>query len=547
VRGLTISKLASLANHRTAVRSPTASVSPALQPPTHHDQQQGRLDLLLRVPRGCYVPVQVVRLGQEAAARHGVHEPHEPPRGQARRLQGQYEAAHGGTQRPLQEYGFVSEETTHRYQWMGWVVDRNMPISEVDNASTRAMSKWRPISSKTLRLLMMGVAAKVGASLENEMGAEFGIMFDGWSHGTMHYIGVFAVFEVDGLLRQPLLALSPLDEGSQDADAHIELLRTVLDVYNKTLSMVRFIVSDNCSTNQSVATKLGCPLIGCSSHRFNLAVNKFLTDYEPVLDQVNNLMSQLRRPNAAAELAKHTELHAVKRNATRWSSTFEMVLSYARIRTEIRKVEAVEDLVPSGGAHRKLIELLDHMKKFESVTKWLQRPETNMAEVRLLFDSLLDEYPIMSEHLKPGARIVHSPSFENGVVKVINGTKLTSAETAAVATFEVAEDPAAHRGAARGAAASRPKRKARELGYAELVLTAGRKQRRGEHGPTYDALLSMIPPTSNACERLFSESKMILTPQRSSMRAANFEMLAFLRANRSMWNVTSLVDLSAEA
>jgi hypothetical protein len=28
----------------------------------------------------------------------------------------QYEAAHGGTQRPLQEYGFISEESTHRYQ-----------------------------------------------------------------------------------------------------------------------------------------------------------------------------------------------------------------------------------------------------------------------------------------------------------------------------------------------------------------------------------------------------------------------------------------------
>jgi hypothetical protein len=293
----------------------------------------------------------------------------------------------------------------------------------------------------------------------------------------------------------------------------------------------------------AVATKLGCPLIGCSSHRFNLAVNKFLTGYEPVLDQVNNPMSQLRRPNAAAELAKHTELHAVKRNATRWSSTFEMVLRYARIRTEIRKVEAVEDLVPSGGAHRKLIELLDHMKKFESVTKWLHRPETNMAEVRLLFDSLLDEYPIMSEHLKPGARIVHSPFFKNGHKR----HQAHKRRDSGCCDFRGSGGSCCASSAARGAAASRPKRKTRELGYAELVLTAGRKQRRGEHGPTYDALLSVIPPTSNACERLFSESKMILTPQRSSMRAANFEMLAFLRANRSMWNVTSLVDLSAEA
>ncbi|KAG6586859.1 Hydroxyacylglutathione hydrolase [Phytophthora cinnamomi] len=130
--------------------------------------------------------------------------------------------------------------------------------------------------------------------------------------------------------------------------------------------MVRFLVSDNCSTNQATVTRLGCPLIGCASHRFNLAVNKFLTDHEPALDEVNNVMSQLRRTNNAAEVSKHTELHALNHNATHWSSTFEMLHRYVRIRAEIRKVDDVEDLVPTGATHR-MVELLDHMKKFESV------------------------------------------------------------------------------------------------------------------------------------------------------------------------------------
>jgi hypothetical protein len=44
-------------------------------------------------------------------------------------------------------------------------------------------------------------------------------------------------------------------------------------------------------------------------------------------------------------------------------------------------------------------------------------------------------------------------------------------------------------------------------------------------------------------ERLFSQCKLILTPQRAYMLPANFEMLAFLRVNRDLWNASTLVDV----
>jgi hypothetical protein len=53
----------------------------------------------------------------------------------------QFAAHHRGTDQPLQEFGFVSEETTHRYHWLRWVVERSMPLSEVDDERTRSMSK----------------------------------------------------------------------------------------------------------------------------------------------------------------------------------------------------------------------------------------------------------------------------------------------------------------------------------------------------------------------------------------------------------------------
>ncbi|KAG3173717.1 hypothetical protein C6341_g9963 [Phytophthora cactorum] len=141
------------------------------------------------------------------------------------------------------------------------------------------MSRWTSVSSRVLLNSMHDVAKKMGMTLEVTLGICFGIMFDGWSSGSMHYVAVYGGFETDGNLRLQLLAVSPLDDGSQDADAHIKLFDCVLDVYNKTLDMVAFIVGDNCSTNQSITTKLDVPLVGCASHRFNLAVNKYLAEY----------------------------------------------------------------------------------------------------------------------------------------------------------------------------------------------------------------------------------------------------------------------------
>ncbi|EGZ28822.1 hypothetical protein PHYSODRAFT_468078, partial [Phytophthora sojae] len=52
-----------------------------------------------------------------------------------------------------------------------------------------------------------------------------------------------------------------------------------------------------------------------------------------------------------------------------------------------------------------------------------------------------------------------------------------------------------------------------------------------------------IPPTSNRCERLFSQCKLVMTPQRSSLLPINFEMIEFLRANRKYWDAYTLMGI----
>ncbi|KAG2778015.1 hypothetical protein PC116_g22924 [Phytophthora cactorum] len=348
----------------------------------------------------------------------------------------QYNAQNRDTDRLLQDFGFVSEAIYQRYQWLWWVVVRGMPLSEVDDELTRAMSKWQPTNSKAVKADMITVATKLGAVITEEMGIVFGVMCDGWTHGIMHFVAIYGQYVVGGQLRRTLLVMSPPDERSRDGDAHIALLRNVLAVYNKTIDVILFLVADNCSTNHSIANKLGIPLVGCASHRFNLAVKKFLTEHEDLLHQVNNLMLQLHQQKNGAELFMLTPLRPKKRNVTRWSSTYNPVQGYGAIRPQSRLVEAVEDLVPSTGDHKKLVGLLKHLEKLDSVCKRLQCETTTMSEVRLLFDSVVADYPIMGGHLKSTAKILHSPAFENGLVKICDGDKLSAAETAALRRFE---------------------------------------------------------------------------------------------------------------
>ncbi|KAE9040639.1 hypothetical protein PR003_g4722 [Phytophthora rubi] len=154
-----------------------------------------------------------------------------------------------------------------------------------------------------------------------------------------------------------------------------------------------------------------------------------------------------------------------------------------------------------------------------------------MADVRVLFDQMADDYPDMASHLRPSAKIVHSPVFEAALVKIENKAKLTAAEARSVQRFVV--DPPASSGKRKEMSSS---------DYANEILRGGKKARAsGAASATYNDLAKVVPPTSNTVEQLFSQCKFILTPQRSCMLPANFEMLAFLRVNGDLWNATSLL------
>ena len=76
----------------------------------------------------------------------------------------------------------------------------------------------------------------------------------------------------------------------------------------------------------------------------------------------------------------------------------------------------------------------DALSKFHSVTLQLQKEDTNLFEMRTLFDDLLADFWASLFRSNFGS-LCHYPSFENGIVKSFSGAILDPEEVSALAVF----------------------------------------------------------------------------------------------------------------
>lgn len=124
--------------------------------------------------------------------------------------------------------------------------------------------------------MIQKVTQAVEVKVAAEMPDQFGLIIDGWSHASQHCLAVFGCYMVDSVAKYPLLAMAPLIvEPSDDHSAatHECFLREMMRRdYGKDMDDCLFIVGDNCSVNKRLAGLLKVPLVGCVSHRLNLAV-----------------------------------------------------------------------------------------------------------------------------------------------------------------------------------------------------------------------------------------------------------------------------------
>ena len=88
------------------------------------------------------------------------------------------------------------------------------------------------------------------------------------------------------------------------------------------------------------------------------------------------------------------------------------------------------------------------MSSIRECTKLLQRRNQpfNLADVRTLFNAIIVKHDIFSgSQINSTHSIVHSPDFENGIVKIINNEEvsMTSSEKKACKMFRIEEEPVA--------------------------------------------------------------------------------------------------------
>jgi ribosomal protein L37AE/L43A len=441
----------------------------------------------------------------------------------------------------------VSTVEKEMFEWIEFIVMKNLPIMFVDCPYTRKMCKPKPISSRSLRCHIMSLSELLKERVTEFLPDKFVLVFDGWTEGTQHYIGVSASYS--SVLKNgkdvavlTLLSMRPLlvemIEG-MTADDHLEHLSIVLRVYGKTLDNVVCLSGDNCSVNRKMSRTLGVPLLGCGSHKFNLAVRKWINndgELEAVIEKVSQVMKKASTLKVAAKLRQITAYSTVRENDTRWSSTFQMIDRFLKIQGHLSQMVELLALLPNPIELDILTRAHVCLAKFNTVTVMLQKEGITFVQVREIFDAIMEDYPVFGGYLGDAADIVENKTFEKAVVKIAKGLQLTVEEEAFVRPLfkepeviipemeppdERVDDDA---NAANNYAASLERRLKRRRRNAVLEKDAYMN-------------LDILPGTSVTCERLFSLAKHVLTDTRKRTSPALFEALMLLKVNRDLWDV----------
>jgi hypothetical protein len=434
----------------------------------------------------------------------------------------------------IDKYIVLTVDTQNFLDWMDWILECNLPFAFLDQEITIRLSKLKKITSKTLKTNMKILQDTLRNKIMKLLPQYFGLMFDGWSDCNIHYLAVYAVVPND----DPILLLfnNFKNEENLSANSYTESWESIIDVYGLRRDSVRYLIGDNCSTNLKASRDFGIPIIGCAAHRLNLAIKMWLnvTERKILIEKITLLSKKLRTIKGKAFLKRIACKNAITPSLTRWSSVFEMVQRFIKIEPLIsaarERPKELNPLMLSPLEMDNVQILFKHLNNFHSVILYLQRRNCTMADVRIIFDSLIDEYSSLRKYLDKNADIVENPNFENALVKLQNDDSdiLTLAERDCVDFLKLPSIT--------------PRYEERFL-IPELAL----KSEAQESPDFVSRVMSkkvkrtdeyqdcrFIPPTSAEVERLFSKAKNILTAKRKALCSENVEMLMFLRANRRL-------------
>jgi len=480
----------------------------------------------------------------------------------------------GGMDRFVQVRKIVSDKAKGIFGWIEWIVMADLPITIVDNPYYRKRSNLPQTSYKTITKYMEKLLEIVQRNIKRYLPPTFGIIFDGWTCDSEHYIGVFATWcREDGSVVKRLLScgvqdLPETEEAKQTfgfaAEDIGDYLFDVLAVYNRDFSSVEFASGDNAYVNGRLIKLMSnwilekkriirnIPLVGCSAHRLHLAVQALLSeeeDWNHVIQKVHSLMVDLRSIKNRPKLAVVTALAPLIRQDTRWNSTYAMLERYIRLCIEtdhfkkcvgfsVKTMNLVLTYSGRDNEYDTICLIKRTLDKFNEVSKFLQSEDVTkvtMSKTRFYFNELLKIHPELENYLGEEGDNVSDPYFEKAVVKIQNAliqgldkVKLDAQEARAV-KFYLKDDVAASDDSDK----SDDENEKSFIKEADAQYDAKVKKNKKEF--PYRSTMH-ICVTSVIVERLFSRCGIIMRPHRRLMDPSTMEMLVMLRFNRDIWD-----------
>jgi hypothetical protein len=461
--------------------------------------------------------------------------------------------------------------------WIDWIVMRYYQLSLVEDPYARKYTNLAKISVSTLKKYIDGVVKIVEGKIKEMLPSSFGLVIDGWTEKSTHYLAVFATFKDNmDIVRKVMLACSPMgDETDAGADVTVTFFEEILELYGKQTSCIAFLVSDNTALNPAICRKLGIPFVGCLSHRFALAIEYYMKYHaehvNALLKNIHYIMVKLGSAKLGAHLRLHCELQPLYPCETRWDGTFIMlerfldesflnavdkIKSTRACFSSKRAQENFTDLVPEEIDLEVLGTLLKQLKLARETSLYLKKDDLNLLDAYVAIDTLRDTVEdfrwteALNKYCAHDSDIVKECSvFTSSVCSVLkdprNVTSLSNDQRAALAKFkkqvlvEASNEVSPIKASGDLMKKLTKKQKLHRLELDEINRTQSASDL--YHGS--DAVL----PTSNICERLFSKAGLIFRDHRKSMLPRTLETLLFLSINRRLWDEECVFRVVADA
>ena len=467
--------------------------------------------------------------------------------------------------------GVVSDEAVKIARCLDWVVMDDHSFNFVDKPRTKQYSNIGPISRGTLVKYMVLLADKLKAAVSNILPSTFGLVIDGWTLESEHYMAIFAAFtEKDNASFRLLSCMVQDDIGDEEiyvedtencqkvfglnAEDQYDHIFRVLQEYGYTEEqlasmeeIVEFVTGDNCATNKSMCRRADIPFIGCKSHLLNLDVQNFIgseaktgrkrkadedaSSKRQLITKVDKVMGKtLTIKNAAILRQAGCNEKACRKNDARWSSVFVLLEKFLRLYPYIFNGDFPADvkrIIPSPEDVEEVRRLRESMSKLQSATKALQTKGLQLFQARAITDALRGHFDEEDfNHLDPAYAKMGEYSrnfhFENGVLKLQLGQNLSRFEREAVQIFHMDDEPA-----------EEPAPSSDEFDV-EAVLAGATRQAAASTGSRYKPT-KHVSPTGNMCESLFSVCKHTMTDYRRHMGPEKLEATLILRCNYDLW------------